>query len=128
MAFTDSALQVAQLKLDQMFASPTISQTELKIGAAATARALLAKQRSRTVPRLIGDKVTGVEAWFIRPAASSNANTTAPADCDVPAGSLASTVKASYSSSVLVRSKAKVLDNRSDNLIVPMNLRHSRRT
>jgi hypothetical protein len=115
--FTDSALQVAQVRLEEMFAAPNTAQTELKAGSASTARAMLARQRSRVIPRLTGNTVVGVEAWYIRPHAATNAATTAPADCDVPCGDEAETIKADYESTVLVRSKSKVLDNRSDNLL-----------
>ena len=50
--FTASALQVGQIRLGEMFATPNISQTELLKGSAGTAKALLAKNKSRTVPRL----------------------------------------------------------------------------
>jgi hypothetical protein len=116
--FTASALQVAQVKLEEMFAVPSISQTELLEGSASTARALLMRQRSRTVDRLVGNKCVGIEAWFIRPNAEGDADTTPPADCDVPCGDEAETVKADYETTVLVRSQAKVLDNRCDNLVM----------
>ena len=62
--FTASALQVGQIRLGEMFATPNIAQTELLKGSASTARALLAKNKSRTVPRLVGDKCVGVEAYY----------------------------------------------------------------
>ena len=116
-SFTASALQVAQINLDEMFASPTISQTELKAGSALTARALLAKQRSRTVPRLVGDKCVGVEAWFIRPHAENGQTFATPTTCAVPCGSEAETVKGTFESTVIAEAQSKVLDNRCDNLI-----------
>jgi hypothetical protein len=115
--FTNSALQVAQVKLMEMFASPNISQTELSIGSAISARALLMKQRARTVPRLVGDKCVGVEAWYIRPHAEGTADTTAPSTCATPCGDEAETLKGTYDTEVLARSQAKVEDNRCDNLI-----------
>lgn len=116
--FADSALQVAQVRLEQMFAAPNTAQTELKAGSASTARAVLARQRATTQPRLVGDTVVGVEAWYFRPHAATNAATTEPAsnDCSVPVGDQAETIKASYESDVLVKSKATVRDNRSNNL------------
>ena len=115
--FTNSALQVSQVKLMEMFTSPNISQTELNIGSAMSARALLMKQRARTVPRLVGDKCVGVEAWYIRPHAEGTADTTAPNTCATPCGDEAETLKGEYETIVLARSQAKVEDNRCDNLI-----------
>lgn len=115
--FADSALQVSQINLAEMFASPSISQTELKAGAAQTARALLAKQQSRTVPRLLGDKCVGVEAWFIRPHAEHGQDFATPTTCAVPCGDEAETIKGTYESTVLAEAQAKVLDNRCDNVI-----------
>lgn len=115
--FTNSALQLAQVKLEEMFATPNISQTELNVGSASTARALLMKQRSTTVPRLVGDKCVGVEAWYIRPHADGDAVTVTPTTCATPCGSEAETLKATYTTTVLVEAQSKVLDNRCDNLI-----------
>jgi len=118
MAVTASALQVAQYKLAEMFANPNISQTESLEGSAVTAAAMLRRQTAKTVERAVGGKVTGWQAWFIRPAAEDHANTSAPGDCNVPTGNGISTVKGDYSTTVLARTDATVTTNRSDNLIM----------
>ena len=118
MAVTASALQTAQYKLAEMFASPNISQTESLEGSAVTAAAMLRRQTAKTVDRAVGGKVTGWQAWFIRPAAEDHADTSAPGDCDVPTGNGISTVKGDYSTTVLARTDATVTTNRSDNLVM----------
>ena len=118
MAVTASALQTAQYKLAEMFASPNISQTESLEGSAVTAAAMLRRQTAKTVERATGGKVTGWEAWFIRPAAAEHGSTAAPSDCDVPTGSDVETVKADYTTTVLARTKATVTTNRSNNLLM----------
>lgn len=116
MAFTASALQRVQVRLAEMFANPSIATPEL-LQPAYTAKALLARQRSRTIERLESNKVTGIKAWYIRPNAATHANTAAPSDCTTPVGSQAGTLSADYDTTVLARTKAVVIDNRSDNLI-----------
>lgn len=115
--FTASALLEAQIKLDNMFASPNVSQTELLRGSAHTARALLAKQRSRTVPRLVGNKCVGVEAHFIRPHAENGQDFATPTTCATPCGDESETVKGEYENAVLAEAQGKVLDNRCDNIV-----------
>jgi len=116
--FSDSEIQVAQHQLREMYASPSISQTEMLQGSAMTAKALLARQKSRTLPRLVGNKCVGVEVWYLRPHAKNTADTTAPSNCSVPCGDEAESINAAYESTVLVRSKAKVEDNRCDNNVM----------
>lgn len=113
--FGASEIQVAQLQLREMFATPTTAQTEMAQGAAVAARALLTRQKARTVPRLVGNKCVGVEAWFMRPHA---AVATAPLDCEVPCGDEAESIKQAYNTTTLAASKAKVEDNRCDNHVM----------
>lgn len=115
--FTASALQVGQIRLEEMFATPNISQTELLKGSALTARALLAKNRSRTVERLVGGKCVGVEAYFIRPHAKNGQAFATPTTCATPVGDEAESVKDTYDTVVLAEAIGKVLDNRCDNLV-----------
>jgi hypothetical protein len=115
--FTASALQVGQIRLGEMFATPNIAQTELLKGSASTARALLAKNKSRTVPRLVGDKCVGVEAYFLRPHAESGIDFATPTTCTTPCGDESETVKGTYDTVVLAEAQGKVLDNRCDNLV-----------
>ena len=117
MAFTASALQEAQYRLAEMYATPNISQTEMMEGSATTAAAMLRRQRARTVQRAVDGKCVGWEAWFFRPAAEEHSATTAPTTCDIPTGNQGSTVKADYSTAVLARTDAVVQSNRCDNLI-----------
>lgn len=115
--FTASALLEAQIRLGDMFALPNISQTELLRGSALTARALLAKNKSRTVPRLVGDKCVGVEAHFIRPHAENGQDFATPTTCATPCGDESETVKGEYATEVLAEAQGKVLDNRCDNIV-----------
>jgi len=115
--FTASALLEAQIRLGDMFATPNISQTELLRGSALTARALLAKNRSKTVPRLVGDKCVGVEAHFIRPHAENGQDFATPTTCATPCGDESETVKGEYATEVLAEAQGKVLDNRCDNIV-----------
>ncbi len=117
MAFTASALQEAQYRLSEMFASPNISQTESIKGSAITADAMLRRQTGRTVERMNGKTCVGWEGWFFRPAAETHANTSAPSDCDIPTGSEGSTIKADYTNTVLARTDAILQTNRCDNLL-----------
>lgn len=113
--FGASEIQVAQVQLREMFATPTTTQTEMAQGAAMSARALLTRQKSRTVPRLVGNKCVGIEAWYMRPHAAA---ATAPADCEVPCGDEAESLKVPYDTTTLVRAKSKVEDNRCDNNVM----------
>lgn len=115
--FTASALLEAQIKLGDMFATPTISQTELLRGSALTARALLAKNKSKTVPRLVGDKCVGVEAHFLRPHAENGQDFATPTTCSTPCGDESESVKGEYATEVLAEAQGKVLDNRCDNIV-----------
>lgn len=115
--FTASALLEAQIRLGDMFATPNISQTELLRGSASTARALLAKNRSKTVERLVGNKCVGVEAHFIRPHAENGQSFATPTTCATPCGSESETVKGEYATEVLAEAQGKVLDNRCDNIV-----------
>ena len=115
--FTATALQVGQIRLEEMFATPNISQTELLKGSALTARALLAKNRSRTVERLVGGKCVGVEAHFIRPHAKNGQDFATPTTCATPVGDEAESVKGTYDTVVLAEAVGKVLDNRCDNVV-----------
>lgn len=115
--FSPSVLLEAQIKLDQMFASPNVAMTELRIGSAETARAVLARQRSRTVPRLTGDKCIGVEAYFIRPHAENGQDFATPTTCATPCGDEAETVKGEYETVVLAEAQAKLQDNRCNNFM-----------
>ena len=117
MAFTASALQEAQYRLSEMFASPNISQTESIKGSAITAAAMLRRQTGRTVERMNGRTCVGWEGWFFRPLAESHADTTAPSTCDLPTGSAGSTIKADYVNAVLARTDAVLETNRCDNLL-----------
>ena len=118
MAFTASVILDAQIKLSEMFADPNVSNTYMKDGQAMTAMALLPNQRSRVVDVLVGNKIQGVQAWFIRPSADNPSGFTSPTDCDTPEGAAAATVKGDYDSTVLVESAAVVQDNRSDNWVM----------
>lgn len=115
--FTASALQVGQIKLGEMFATPNISQTELQKGSALTARALLAKNRARTVERLVGGKCVGVEAYFLRTHTENGQDFATPTTCATPCGDESETVKGTYDTVVLAEAQGKVLDNRCDNLV-----------
>lgn len=115
--FTASALQVGQIRLGEMFATPNVSQTELLRGSALTAKALLAKNKSRTVPRLVGNKCVGVEAYFIRPHAENGQSFATPTTCATPCGSESESVKGTYDTVILAEAQGKVLDNRCDNLV-----------
>lgn len=115
--FTDSALKLGQIKLGEMFATPNVSQTELLRGSALTAKALLAKNKSRTVPRLVGDKCVGVEAYYIRPHAENGQSFATPTTCATPCGSESETNIGTYTTEVLAEAQGKVLDNRCDNLV-----------
>lgn len=115
MAFTDSALQVAQERLDNIYATPNISTPEMLEGSAATARFMLANQRSRTVQRATNGECVGWEGWYFRPAAEEHADTTAPNSCDIPTGNQGSTLKGEYSNAVLARTDGVVQNNRCDN-------------
>lgn len=116
--FTASALQVGQIRLGEMFATPNVAQTELLKGSALAARALLAKNKSRTVERLVGGKCVGVEAHFIRPHAKSGIDFATPTTCATPCGDESETVKGTYDTVVLAEATAKVLDNRCDNIVM----------
>lgn len=115
--FTASALQVGQIRLGEMFATPNISQTELLKGSAGTAKALLAKNKSRTVPRLVGDKCVGVEAYFLRTHVANGQAFATPTTCATPCGDESETIKGTYDTVVLAEAQGKVLDNRCDNLV-----------
>ena len=115
--FANSALQVSQVKLENMFASPNVAMSELTEGSALTARALLTKSTSRTEPRLAGGKCVGVDAYFIRPHAKSGEDFATPTTCATPCGDEAETIKGTYDTVVLAEATAKVLDNRCDNLV-----------
>ena len=116
--FTASALLEAQIKLGDLFAVPNVSQSEMQEGSALTFRALLAKNRSRTVPRLVGDKCVGVEAYFLRPHAEHGEDFATPTTCATPCGDEAESVKGEYATEVLAEAQGKVLDNRCDNLVM----------
>lgn len=115
--FTASALLEAQIRLGDMFATPTISQTELMRGSASTARALLAKNRARTVDRLVGNKCVGVEVHFLRTGAQNGQSFATPTTCATPVGPLSETVKADYATEVLAEAIGSVYDNRCDNIV-----------
>lgn len=115
--FTNSVIQTAQVKLENMFATPNVAVTEYRAGSASTARALLMKQRATTVDRLVGDKCVGVEAYYIRPHADGDATVVTPTTCATPVGPEAETLKGSYSTIVLVEATATIKDNRCDNLV-----------
>ena len=116
--FTASALLEAQIKLGDMFATPNISQTELLKGSALTARALLARNKGKTIPRLVGDKCVGVEAHFLRTHAENGQDFATPTTCATPCGDESETVKADYATEVLAEAQGKVLDNRCDNIVM----------
>jgi hypothetical protein len=116
--FSDSVISRAQVELAKIFASPNTSGTEMLEGTAATARAVLENQRARTEPRLEGNKIIGVSAWFLRPNADDSANTTTPTTCATPTGEEAETISANYDTTILVEAAAKVQDNRSDNWVI----------
>jgi len=115
--FTASALDRAQIKLGDLFATPNISQTELLRGSALTARALLAKNRARTVERLEGNKCVGIKAWFVRPHSENGQGFATPTTCAVPCGDESETVSTNYDSVVLAEAQGKVSDNRCDNAL-----------
>lgn len=116
MAFTASAIQVAQERLESIFASPNTTKTEF-LQPAETARALLMRQTSNTTPLKRGDKIYGTEVWFYRPDAAILDSGDAPADCDVPTGTQGATAKVTFEDSILTRSVAQALSNRSTNLL-----------
>lgn len=115
--FTASALLVSQVRLENIFATPNTAMSELAEGSALTARALLAKSRSRTVERLVGNKCVGVEAYFIRPNAESGEDFATPTTCETPCGDEAETIKTTLDTVVLAEAQAKVLDDRCDNMV-----------
>jgi len=115
--FTASALDRAQIKLGDMFATPNISQTELLAGAALTARALLAKNKARTIERLEGNRCVGVKAWHMRTNARNGQSFAAPTTCAVPCGNEAETISTNYDNVVLAEADGKVLDNRCSNAV-----------
>lgn len=117
-SFGASALQEAQYKLAEMYATPGHSQTEDLQGTAETAKALLARQRSRAVERIVGNKCVGAELWFLRPNAADVAEGDAPDNCNVPDGAEAETVKVDIDTTVLARASAVVQDNRCDNHVM----------
>lgn len=117
MAFTASALQEAQYRLSEMFASPNISQTESLKGSAIAAAAMLRRQTGRTVERMNGKTCVGWEGWFFRPLAEAHADVTAPETCDIPTGNDGSTIKKDFVNAVLARTAATLDTNRCDNLL-----------
>lgn len=117
MAFTDSALQVAQERLDNIYATPNISTPEMLEGSASTARFMLANQRSRTVPRATNGECVGWEGWYFRPNAEEHSATTAPNSCDIPTGAAGETLKGEYANAVLARTDGVLQTNRCDNLL-----------
>lgn len=117
MAFTASALQEAQYRLSEIFASPNISQTESLKGSAITAAAMLRRQTGRAVERMNGNTCVGWEGWFFRPLADAHGDVTPPATCDIPTGNPGSTIKQDYTNAVLARTAATLQTNRCDNLL-----------
>ena len=115
--FANSVILVAQYNLNAMFATPNTAKPELLAGAAGTARALLMNQKSTTIPRLVGDKCVGVELHYIRPNANGDAVVVTPTTCATPVGPEAETLKATYTTTVLVEATATIKDNRCDNLV-----------
>jgi hypothetical protein len=116
--FSPSVILDAQVALDQMYATPNTAKTSLLAGRAETARAVLPRQTARTVDRLLGNKVVGVQAFFYRSGAADIEPDDFPDDCDVPVGVQGETFKKDYETSVLAMAGAQVGTNRSDNLIV----------
>ena len=116
MAFTASAIQVAQEKLESIFASPNTTKTEF-LQPAETARALLMRQTSNTTPLKRGDKIYGTEVWFYSPAAAVIDVGDAPSDCDVPTGTVGQTQKVTFNDEILTRAGARAQSNRSTNLM-----------
>lgn len=113
--FTSSALLRSQIRLGDMFAQPTIAQTELLEGSAATARALLMRQRARINDRLLGGRCVGIRAWYVRPHAEGSADFATPTTCATPCGDDAETIHADYDTVVLAESQAKVTEDFCDN-------------
>ena len=115
--FTNSVILRAQINLDEIFASPNTAKPELRAGSASTARALLMRQRSTTVPRLTGNKCVGVEVHYIRPHADGEATVVTPTTCATPIGPEAETLKVNYDTIVLSEATATIKDDRCDNLV-----------
>lgn len=119
MAFTDSVFLEAQYRLSEMYRDPNTAKTELMVGEAEAARAMLARQTGTALPRTTGGITVGAEAWFFRPGAADIAEGSWPADndCAVPTGTQGSTIKADITTSILAYAGAQTRTNRSDNML-----------
>jgi hypothetical protein len=116
--FDASAMQVAQVKLEAMFADPHITHTEMQRGEAATARALLERQTATTAPILTSEKCVGADVWFFRPSAADVlSQVSGLSGCAVPTSTEGESIKITLTTAVLAASSAKLKDNRCSNLI-----------
>lgn len=117
-SFAASEMNVAQVKLEAMFADPNTARTEMQRGEAAASRALLMRQTATSTPILTGDKCVGADVWFYRPgAADATSQVDGLSGCAVPTAVEGETVKVTLETSVLAASSVKLKDNRCDNLI-----------
>lgn len=115
--FDASAMQVAQVKLQQMFADPNITHTEFQRGEAASARALLARQTASIHPILKSDKCVGVDVWYYRPsAADSLSQVDGLSGCALPTSTEDESAKVTYTTDIIASASAKLKDNKCNNL------------
>lgn len=112
--FTASQIQIAQARAVSMFPSVDNLVNPQLNEPAATARALMARQRSRSEGIFRNGQCVGVEAYRFK---TSAASVSAPGTCATPSGTEGESAKTTYSNSVLARASAVVEDNRCDNLI-----------
>lgn len=115
--FDASAMAVAQVKLETMFADPNVARTQLQKGEAASARALLMRQTASTTPILTSNKCVGADLYFYRPNATDTlSQVEGLSGCAVPTASEGESVKVTLETAVLASASAKLKDNRCDNL------------
>ena len=116
--FDASDIQVAQVKVDRMFADRSVTYTEFQRGEAETARALMMRQTASTVERLTGGICEGVDVYLIRPSAADVLSQVAGlSGCAVPTATEDESVKITLTTSILAASSAKLKDNKCGNLV-----------
>ena len=116
--FDASDIQVAQARVDRMFADPNITYTEFQRGEAATARALLARQTASTVERLVAGICEGVDVYLVRPSAADVlSQVSGLSGCAVPTATEDESEKITLTTSILAASSAKLKDNKCGNLV-----------
>lgn len=116
--FDASAVQVAQVQVDRMFADPNITYTEFQRGEAATARALMMRQTASTVERLTGGVCVGVDVYLVRPSAADVlSQVSGLSGCAIPTATEDESEKITLTSTILAASSAKLKDNKCSNLV-----------